>query len=116
MEIIVQTNCIFNKNKKRNLTVSLFLYHSIQISFFLTRRIKTKSILFLEFCNKFVSKVVYKLKHKMKKLILLKTRLKFFITFAFFFFSILKLGAQNLTAQQFVEDLEFLKKELPKKT
>ena len=52
----------------------------------------------------------------MKKLILLKTRLKFFITFAFFFFSILKLGAQNLTAQQFVEDLEFLKKELPKKT
>lgn len=48
----------------------------------------------------------------MKKLILLKTRLKFFITSAIFFFSILKLGAQNLTAQQFVEDLEFLKKEL----
>lgn len=51
----------------------------------------------------------------MKKLNLLKTRLKFFITSAIFFFSILKLGAQNLTAQQFVEDLEFLKKELPKR-
>jgi hypothetical protein len=51
----------------------------------------------------------------MENLTLTKFRRKFLFTSFLFIFATHKIYAQNLTEKQFVEDLEFLKTELPQR-